>query len=590
MQEKGSYRTEDVEAVLEWSLPQARDALESIMVMLDWFAAHTADTVRNLITRKGHVLLLHGGGVTGMEQINDTHLHALVQRRMEELETVEFFNQRRDNPSKVARLSRQNIVDIVRQMWLGIPHNRLSATGYRQTGPCLPGDAGVESLYHALQPFWERLDGDKLRSDAEDYVQNLWREGEISGWQDAQVLIEDHLPHRHIGEGLEGIDWEVASESGSEGGDDSGDEPGDPPGGGPGAGISAGSSTEAGRFPAGEEPHPPDSKAIEWGGVCSGKPYIDALAVMENVAKRTQDDATLRFIQKKMKLSTAKEKSGQLALAESLRDIVARDREAELKRRAEQADLERRAGLEDLEARRALETARERTAEAHRKALEAARRLRQDLADRRAAQAKQLLETRWLQVDYPARLAAQLLDWRASLTDAQVVSLRQTVSALARSSRPISHVDMPRLWDSNASFTHIIRSSEAGPNGSRLPVRSSKEFEWTLFKNAWASSTKNDVAYMLVKFLDRICPQASDLFRSRYTGQVILAWADGVAEKAFVYAVILLSKWLGADRFPCGVHHWPPVAPSASSPSASSSSPASCSVAAASLAPHVIAG
>ena len=140
-----------------------------------------------------------------MEQVNDTHLHALVQRRMEELETVEFYNQRRDNPSKVARLTRQNIVDLVRQMWLGLPHDRLSATGYRQTGPCLPNNEGVESIYHALQPFWERLDGDKIRREAEDYVEQLWSDGAIDSWADAQVLIENHAPQKAVDEGLEGI-------------------------------------------------------------------------------------------------------------------------------------------------------------------------------------------------------------------------------------------------------------------------------------------------------------------------------------------------------------------------------------------------
>ena len=185
------------------------------------------------------------------------------------------------------------------------------------------------------------------------------------------------------------------------------------------------------------------------------------------------------------------------------------------------------------------------------------------MADRREEQANRLSHSRWLQVDYPTRLASQLLEWRTNLSAEQDTSLRQAMSTLARSSRPRLHVDVPRLWVSVASFTHVIRS-ELGPGGSRLSVRSSKEFEWILFRNAWASSSRNDVAYMLVKLMDRIVPQSSDLFRSRYTGQVMLAWADGVVEKAFVYAVILLSKWLGADRFPRGVHHWPPAQSSAS--------------------------
>ena len=195
-------------------------------------------------------------------------------------------------------------------------------------------------------------------------------------------------------------------------------------------------------------------------------------------------------------------------------------------------------------------------------------------------------DSRWLQVDYPTKLATTLLEWRAGLSAEQEASLRKAVGLLARSSRPSRHVDMPRLWNSVASFTHVIRT-EAGPSGSRLTVRSSKEFEWILFRNGWATSSRNDAAYMLLKLMDRIAPQSSDLFRHRYTAQVMLAWADGVAEKAFVYAVILISKWLGVESFPRGVHQWPPSSGASlnSSASAGGSSASSSSAGASSPPP-----
>ena len=69
-QERGSYRTEDVVAFLEWTLPRATRAEESIVVLLDWFAAHLSEEVATCIHERGHVLLHHGGGVTGFEQVN----------------------------------------------------------------------------------------------------------------------------------------------------------------------------------------------------------------------------------------------------------------------------------------------------------------------------------------------------------------------------------------------------------------------------------------------------------------------------------------------------------------------------------------
>ena len=36
---------------------------------------------------------------------------------------------------------------------------------------------------------------------------------------------------------------------------------------------------------------------------------------------------------------------------------------------------------------------------------------------------------------------------------------------------------------------------------------------------------------------------------------------DNVMEKAFVYAILLLSLCVGDDLFPWGVHEWPPPSP-----------------------------
>ena len=69
-QEKGSYRTEDMLDFLDWSLPTAACPEESIIVLLDWFAAHLSEEVAELVARKGHILLHHGGGTTGFEQVN----------------------------------------------------------------------------------------------------------------------------------------------------------------------------------------------------------------------------------------------------------------------------------------------------------------------------------------------------------------------------------------------------------------------------------------------------------------------------------------------------------------------------------------
>ena len=56
--------------------------------------------------------------------VKDTHLHAEVQRMMEQLEVKHFHSARKDDPDRVPKLSYQEIVDIVREavairIWLG---------------------------------------------------------------------------------------------------------------------------------------------------------------------------------------------------------------------------------------------------------------------------------------------------------------------------------------------------------------------------------------------------------------------------------------------------------------------------------------
>ena len=53
-------------------------------------------------------------------------------------------------------------------------------------------------------------------------------------------------------------------------------------------------------------------------------------------------------------------------------------------------------------------------------------------------------------------------------------------------------------------------------------------------------------------------PGSTALFCRRYTAPGLVVVCGGNVAKAFVVAVVLLSKWLGPDVFPIGVHVWPP--------------------------------
>ena len=156
VQEEGSYRSEDVVEALDWMLPQAHSPDESIIVLLDWFSGHLTDEVAEKVRSKGHVLLFHGGGTTPFTQINDTHLHASLQRI---LEGVENQIAEEDQRKMVARglkrmpsVKRPEIIERVQMTWMEIDHARVAEKGYKQTGPTMPleGLVAPEDVFRDL--------------------------------------------------------------------------------------------------------------------------------------------------------------------------------------------------------------------------------------------------------------------------------------------------------------------------------------------------------------------------------------------------------------------------------------------------------
>ena len=128
--------------LLEKTLPQVEHDHEAQVVCLDWYSAHRDLAVAEIIARRGHVLLLHGGGTTAFEQINDTHLHAIFQHKMKDLEVAVFYGQLKDSAesgvNKACSHSRKDLCMLVKEVWKNIDHAHLTRTGYAQTGPNLP--------------------------------------------------------------------------------------------------------------------------------------------------------------------------------------------------------------------------------------------------------------------------------------------------------------------------------------------------------------------------------------------------------------------------------------------------------------------
>ena len=254
VQENGSYRSGDMVEALEWILPDAADSSESIIVLLDWFSAHRSEEVAELVRRKGHVLIFHGGGVTPFIQVNDTHLHAPLARLLINQENSWAHSQRQKayNEGLAAitpSCKREDILLFVESSWIQINHERMARKGYHQTGPELPMEGpwyrndflpDLLTVMNKLHSCPEHLEGQvstAIRDEAIAFVNAEWEAGRLRSWADAPDLIEEHdNEDEPVEEGLEafGYDPDDSDDSSEapDGSHDKGDEGGGDPGGG----------------------------------------------------------------------------------------------------------------------------------------------------------------------------------------------------------------------------------------------------------------------------------------------------------------------------------------------------------------------
>ena len=68
-------------------------------------------------------------------------------------------------------------------------------------------------LYKDLEPFWERIGGDAIYTEAVAHVDALWRDGVLQSWADAATIVAAHDPHPGIVEGTEGFEYDIVDEA-----------------------------------------------------------------------------------------------------------------------------------------------------------------------------------------------------------------------------------------------------------------------------------------------------------------------------------------------------------------------------------------
>ncbi len=193
----GSYGTAEILAYLEAHLEDWREGRDWRLRLCDAYAPHAQDAVRALCWAKGYILLLHGGGTTGVAQPPDTHLHAELSREFQEAEMRDLAARMNVEPSTLPLRSRADCVRDLVALWKSPELHRRAARGFAQNMLTNKVDGSEDHLGSGdAAALWQSLGMAALRSQLVSDVTAEVAAGRLP-WSFASVrrLIED-FPRR----------------------------------------------------------------------------------------------------------------------------------------------------------------------------------------------------------------------------------------------------------------------------------------------------------------------------------------------------------------------------------------------------------
>ena len=166
-----------------------------------------------------------------------------------------------------------------------------------------------------------------------------------------------------------------------------------------------------------------------------------------------------------------------------------------------------------------------------------------------------------------AELAAQQFAAYRRLSEGAKAGFKKMMSRAAEAGFFKRCVYIPDLWqvcDSLLVNVAQVKGPGAGEGrGSFRWVRCAPTFENEVRK-VWSDHVHfgPDPVGALGAMFRAFVPCSSQVFKGAYAPLHLLHMNDYVMEKAFVFGVIALSKWLGPERFPQGIYgDWPPCPP-----------------------------
>ena len=281
-------------------------------------------------------------------------------------------------------------------------------------------------------------------------------------------------------------------------------------------------------------------------------------------ATRSGNDIILKHLLAEKRTEAREDREAARPETVHLRLAQKQSLEQAAKRRLERQEESRRAANEDEERKRATARAQLELQEAKRACLEQALRNREDAERRRVAAARAKAIQRWLQTEYPAQLAARMIAFYRGMRGDVRENYKKMVDDMI-SARWFSRLpaNIPLLWNTDDSFNFPWCRMTPPHGGPLHGVRCSAQFNTVLgtyYQETFAA--KRNAEGAMLEVFKQCIPKPSQIFAPPVSFKHLLVMNDYSMDMTFVHGAIMLSKWLGQDRYPCGVFGlWPPEPP-----------------------------
>jgi uncharacterized MnhB-related membrane protein len=240
----GSYSEAEVLDYMERHLEPMHPGRDWRILLVDSYRAQLTDPVRHLAWHRGYVLVVHGGGTTGVVQPNDTDLHGELKAQYCALEMAELLEQQRlRGHGAVPHARKSDVVCWLATVWAQPELHVAAVAGYKKTGLANALDGSEDNLMcREAKEFWDELRMAAIRAELLRTVEVEYAEGRLAwNFADVSSLV---VPFPRTGTPADNQPDDEGSEPPNEPDDasdqsDDGDDGGHGAGGGIGAGGSA---------------------------------------------------------------------------------------------------------------------------------------------------------------------------------------------------------------------------------------------------------------------------------------------------------------------------------------------------------------